>query len=198
MKKMKQERTLVLIKPDAVKRSLTGEVIQRIESRGLKVIALQMIWPDKEKMEKHYPTSEDWVTGLGKNTARAYEEFQLPTTLLDDYGTDDLHQIGKQVREWLIEFMISGPIVKIVIEGLHAVKMVRKIVGHTIPAFADMGTIRGDFSVDSPALANTEKRPVQNLIHASGNAEEAAYEIAHWFTEKELHSFVRTEEDLMP
>ncbi|MEK7642869.1 MAG: nucleoside-diphosphate kinase [Patescibacteria group bacterium] len=197
MAKPQQERTLILIKPDGVKRALIGEIIRRIEQRGLKVIALQMIHPTKEQMNDHYPKDTGWIQGLGKNTSRSYQEFNIPSTLMDDYGTEDELEIGGRVREWLVDFMISGPIVKIVIEGLHAIKMVRKIIGSTIPAFAEMGTIRGDFSVDSPVLANVQKRAVHNLIHASGNPEEAAYEIKHWFTSEEIHSFHRSEEDSM-
>lgn len=194
MKNPREERTLVLIKPDAVARGLLGEVISRIEARGLKIIALQMIWPALEEMDKHYPKDAEWITGLGRNTARSYEEFKIPSTLKDDYGTEDLFEIGQMVRKWLVEFMVSGPIVKIAVEGLHAIRMVRKIVGPTIPAFAEMGTIRGDFSVDSPALANVEKRAVRNLIHASGNPEEAAHELALWFREEEIHSYSRSAE----
>lgn len=197
MQKPHEERTLVLIKPDGVKRGLVGEVLARIEKRGLKIIALEMIWPTKAEMDKHYPKDTEWITGLGRNTAKSYEEFKIPSTLTDDYGTEDHHKIGMMVRAWLVDFMVSGPIVKIVVEGLHAIRMVRKIVGPTIPAFAEMGTIRGDFSVDSPVLANVQKRAVRNLIHASGNPEEAQHEIALWFTPKEIHAYKRSEEDTM-
>jgi nucleoside-diphosphate kinase len=197
MFKPTEERTLVLIKPDGVKRGLVGEILCRFEARGLKIIALQMLWPTREQMDKHYPKDKEWITGLGKNTARSYEEFKIPSTLFDDYGTEDHFEIGKMVREWLVDFMVSGPLVKIVVEGLHAIRMVRKIVGPTIPAFAEMGTIRGDFSVDSPVLANVQKRAVRNLIHASGNPAEAEFEIQHWFRPEELHGYRRSEEDTM-
>lgn len=197
MVKPTQERTLVLIKPDGVKRGIVGEIIHRFEARGLKIVALQMARPTREQMDAHYPKDVEWITGLGKNTARSYEEFKIPSTLLEDYGTEDTHEIGKMVRTWLVDFMVSGPIVKIVVEGLHAIRMVRKIVGPTIPAFAEMGTIRGDFSVDSPVLANMQKRAVHNLIHASGNPAEAEYEIQHWFSPEEIHGYYRKEEDTM-
>lgn len=194
---LKEEKTLVLIKPDGVKRGLIGEIIGRIEQRGLKIIALEMFWPSKEEMDAHYPKDKDWITGLGKNTARAYEEYKMPTTLMEDYGTEDLYEIGKSVRAWLIDFMVSGPLVKMVVSGLHAIPMVRKIVGSTIPSLADMGTIRGDFSVDSPALANIQKRAVHNVVHASGNEEEAKNEINLWFSSDEIHEYQRAEEDIM-
>ena len=193
---MEKESTLVLIKPDGVKRGLIGEVIKRFEARGLKIIALNMVWPSKEQIDKHYPKTRDWIEGLGKNTAKSYKEFNIPSTLQEDYGTEDVYEIGKKVREWLIEFMVSGPIIKMVVEGLHAIKMVRKIVGPTVPAFAEVGTIRGDFSIDSPDFANIKRRAVHNLIHASGNKEEAEYEISHWFSKEELHSYSTIHENL--
>jgi nucleoside-diphosphate kinase len=101
------------------------------------------------------------------------------------------------VYKWNTEFLTSGPMVVMVFSGIHAIDMVRKIVGKTLPVFAEMGTIRGDFSVDSPALANTGKRAVHNLIHASGDPEEAEREIKHWFIEKEIHDYKRAEEDIM-
>lgn len=196
MQHPKSERTLVLIKPDGVKRGLVGEIIKRFESRGLKIIALEMANPKREEMDEHYPKDEEWITGLGRNTAKSYEEFKISSTLMQDYGTENHYKIGTMVREWLVDFMVSGPIIKIAVEGLHAIRMVRKIVGPTIPAFAEMGTIRGDFSVDSPVLANVQKRAVHNLIHASGNPEEAAHEIKHWFRPEEIHSYKRTEDEL--
>lgn len=197
MANLREEKTVVMVKPDGVKRGLVGEIVRRIEQRGLKVIALQMFRPTPEQMDVHYPKDRDWITNLGRNTARAYEEYKIPSTLKADYGTDDLYEIGVMVRKWLIDFMISGPLVKMVVSGLHAIAMVRKIVGPTIPSFAEMGTIRGDFSVDSPALANAQRRAVHNLAHASGNTEEAAHELALWFKDGEIHDYKRAEEDIM-
>jgi len=192
---MEKERTLVLIKPDGVKRSLIGEVIKRFEARGLKIVALGMIHPTKEQMDMHYPKDHGWIENLGKNTARGYEEFKSPTTIKEDFGTDSLYEIGKEIRKWLIDYMTSDPVVKMVVEGLHSVKAVRKIVGQTIPAFADLGTIRGDFSIESPDYANMKKRALQNLIHASGSTEEAEQEIKLWFTPEEIHDY-QTAHDL--
>ena len=84
-----------------------------------------------------------------------------------------------------------------VVQGLHAVEMVRKITGGTLPSQADMGTLRGDYSVDSPLLANAQKRGVRNIVHASGNTAEAEQEVKLWFTPKEIHSYSRAEEDIM-
>lgn len=197
MANLQQEKTVVIVKPDGVKRGLVGEIIRRIEQRGLKVIALRMFWSTPEQMDEHYPKDREWITNLGRNTARAYQEYKLSSTLLEDYGTEDLYEIGVMVRKWLIDFMTSGPLVKMVVSGLHAIAMVRKVVGPTIPSFAEMGTIRGDFSVDSPALANAQKRAVRNLAHASGNQEEAAHELSIWFSPEEIHDYKRAEEDIM-
>ena len=112
-----EERTLVIIKPDGVKKHLVGETLKRFESRGLKIIALQMIWPTKEQMDLHYPKDKEWIAGLGKNTIRSYKEFEVATTLKEDFGTEDPYKIGLKVREWLIDYMTSDPIIKMVIEG---------------------------------------------------------------------------------
>jgi len=192
-----QERTLVLIKPDGVKRGLIGEIISRFEKRGLKVIALDMVHPTREEMERHYPKDRAWITNLGQNLLKSAQEYDVVVDLKKDYGTEDLYEIGCKVREWLIEFMISGPVVKMIIEGIHAIKMVRKIVGPTIPSFAEMGTIRGDYSVDSPAFANPMRRAIRNLVHASGNLEEAEQEIKFWFKPYQINPYKRAEEDIM-
>ena len=197
MANLREEKTVVIIKPDGVKRGLIGEIIRRIEQRGLKIIALEMIWATPEQMDAHYPQDRDWITNLGRNTQRAYQEYNVPRTLAEDYGTEDLYEIGKMVRGWLITFMTSGPLVKMVVAGLHAIAMARKIVGPTVPSFAEMGTIRGDYSVDSPALANMERRALHNLVHASGDAAEAAHELAQWFRQEEIHDYKRAEEDIM-
>jgi len=186
---MDKERTLVLIKPDGIKRHLIGEVIRRFETRGLKIVALKMIHPTKSQMDMHYPKDKAYITQLGEKTIKTYKEFELPSTLIEDYNTEDPYKIGLLVRKWLVDFMTSGPIVKMIVEGLHSIKMVRKLIGHTIPAFAEPGTIRGEFSVDSPAIANIKKRAVKNLIHASGNKEEAEHEIKLWFLPEEMHDY---------
>jgi nucleoside-diphosphate kinase len=99
-------------------------------------------------------------------------------------GTSDALEIGKMVRGWLLDYLTSAPMVRMVIQGVHAVDMVRKIVGDTLPYRAEMGTIRGDFSVDSPTLANKEQRAVMNIVHASATPEESEHEIEFWFGNK--------------
>ncbi|KKT29859.1 nucleoside-diphosphate kinase [Candidatus Giovannonibacteria bacterium RIFCSPLOWO2_12_FULL_44_25] len=193
--KPKEERTLVLIKPDGVKRGLAGEVVRRIEQRGLKIVALKMIWVTKDQIDKHYPKDPAWVHRLGEKSLGTYQKYGIdPVQAL---GTADADEIGKMVRGWIVDFMVSGPLVKMVVEGVHAIDMVRKLCGNTLPNLAEMGTIRGDYSVDSPALANSDKRAVHNIIHASETSEEAAHELAYWFSKDEIHDYKRAEEDIM-
>lgn len=177
--KLKEEQTFVLIKPDAVQKGLIGEIIKRFEQRDLKIVALEMFQPTIEQIDMHYPKDEKWVTRLGEKSLSTYKKYDIdPVPLV---GSDDPSKIGPLVRGWVIDYMTSAPLVRMVVQGLHAVDIVRKITGPTLPFLAEMGTIRGDFSIDSPALANTEKRAVMNLVHASETPEEAQHEIKHWF-----------------
>ncbi|MFA6415944.1 MAG: nucleoside-diphosphate kinase [Candidatus Paceibacterota bacterium] len=177
----KEERTYLMIKPDGVRKGLIGEIIKRIEQRDLKVVALEMFQPTVDQIDNHYPKDEAWIKRLGSKTMNTYNKYGFDP--IEEIGTADEMEIGKKVRGWLIDYMTSAPLVKMVIQGIHAVDVVRKIAGPTIPATADMGTIRGDFSIDSPVLANKEKRAVMNLIHASETPEEAEHEIKHWFSD---------------
>ena len=184
MSQLKGEKTLVLIKPDGVKRGLTGEIIARFEKTGLKIAALKMVWVDKDFAAKHYPSSRmEFLKGMGEKTIQTYAKYGKSPK--QEMGTDDPVEIGKMVNHWNLEFLTSGPVAAIVLEGLHAVDNVRMVVGNTIPAFAPPGTIRGDYSIDSPALANERKRALHNLVHASGTIDEAAQEITLWFSPEE-------------
>lgn len=196
MKHIKQQRTLALVKPDGVKRGLTGEVIQRIERRGLKVIALKMVQVDRKHLEDHFPKDDEWMGRLGDKGLKTFAEYDIDPA--ETMGTKDRMEIGKNVKESLFEYMVSGPIVAMVVEGFHSIDMVRKLAGNTLPVFAEMGTIRGDYSVDSPAIANVEGRAIKNIMHASETPEEAANEIKLWFPdESEIHDYARAEEDTM-
>lgn len=175
----KKEQTFVLVKPDGVRKGLIGEIISRLEQRDMKIVGLEMFMPTREQIDNHYPKDPVWVKRLGEKTMSTYEKYGYDA--IEDYGTDDPEKIGPLVRDWIIDYMTSAPLVKMVVEGVHSVDMVRKIAGPTMPYLADMGTIRGDFSNDSPALANAEKRAVMNLIHASETPEESAHEIEYWF-----------------
>jgi nucleoside-diphosphate kinase len=189
MKHPKEERTYVMIKPDGVRKGLIGEIIKRFEQRDLKIVALEMFKPTKDLIDNHYPKKEEWITRLGEKTKATYEKYGYD--LVADFGTNDTSKIGPEVRKWLIDYMTSSPLVKMVVQGVHAVDVVRKIAGQTMPYLADMGTIRGDFSIDSPALANKEKRAVMNIVHCSETPEEAEHEIKHWFVNGEIHEYKR-------
>lgn len=190
-----EETAVLIIKPDGVKRGLTGEIIRRVEVRGLKIISLQMVWATRGQMDTHYPKDQEWISRLGEKTLATYQKYGYDAQ--EELGTEDTLEIGKQVRGWLVDFMTSGPLVKMIVKGVHAVDMVRKLAGPTMPAQADMGTIRGDFSVDSAAAANRDKRAVHNLVHASETPEEAAHEMKLWFSPTEIHDYKRAEEDMM-
>ncbi len=191
----KEEKTVVLIKPDGVKRGLIGEITSRIENRGLKIIALGMIWATKEQIDDHYPKDKKWIIRLGEKTKATYKKYGFNTK--KELGTIDSAKIGQMVRKWLIEYMTSGPLIKIIVKGIHAIDMARKMAGNTVPALAEMGTIRGDFSVDSPAAANRNKRAVHNIVHASENEKEAKHEIEFWFSPEEIHDYKRADDDIM-
>jgi nucleoside-diphosphate kinase len=195
MQHLKQERTLVLVKPDGVKRGLVGEVVSRIERRGLKVIAMRMVQVDRAHLEEHFPKELAWVERIGGKSLKTFEEYGIDPVAAQ--GTSNPAEIGAKVKESLFSYMQSGPIVAMVIEGIHAITMVRKIAGHTLPNMAEMGTVRGDYSVDSPAVANLEGRAIHNIMHASETPEESANEIGLWFKPEELHSYIRAEEDVM-
>ncbi len=185
----KEERTFLMIKPDGVRKGLIGEIIRRVEQRDMKIVALEMFQPTKEQIDGHYPKDEKWIRRLGEKTLATYEKYGYDAQ--KELGTTDTLKIGKDVRGWLINFMTAAPLVKIVVQGIHAVDMVRKIVGATMPYQAEMGTIRGDFSADSPALANKEKRAVMNLVHASETPEEATHEIEFWFGKRQIFTYKR-------
>jgi nucleoside-diphosphate kinase len=192
---VRHERTLILVKPDGVQRALSGTILARFEQVGLKIVGLKMVQAQRAVLERHYPADEAWVRTIGGKTREAFESYGLDVRAM--MGTDDPLTIGRQVRGWLIEFMQTTPVIAAVLEGVHAVSITRKIVGKTLPVFAEPGTIRGDFSTDAPTVANAGRRPVRNLIHASGTVEEAEHEVALWFSPQELYAYRRADEDAM-
>lgn len=186
-KSPKEEKTVVMIKPDGVKRGLVGEIISRIEKRGLKIVSLEMIWAKRDQVDKHYPKDKEWIARLGEKTLASYKKYKIDAK--KDLGTDDPFKIGKMIREWLLDYLTSGPMVKIIVKGNHAIEMVRKLAGNTMPADAEMGTIRGDFSIDDPGIANREKRAVYNMLHVSETPEEAEHEIEFWFAAEDIYDY---------
>lgn len=187
------EQTLVLIKPDGVRRGLVGEILHRFERLGLKIVALKMVQPSEALLEKHYKSSnESTLRRWGEKTLSTYTKYGKDAQ--KDLGTTDPLELGKMVKNWLFDYVTSGPVVAILLEGKHAVENVVAMTGPTMPVSASAGTIRGDFSTDSAAYANEEKRGVMNLVHISASIEEANFEKTVWFTDKEIHSYQRLEE----
>jgi nucleoside-diphosphate kinase len=172
------EDTLVLIKPEGVQKGIIGDVISRFERAGMKIIGLKMVLPSEEIAEAHYPLTEEWATSLTSKTRESYTKKGVTPPKI----TDDPMVYGTQIQSWLKRHLKSGVIIAMVIRGNCAVEIVRKLVGSTDPKSAAAGTIRGDFSVDSYDLADSERRVIQNVIHASSSVEEARREIAVWFS----------------
>ena len=194
---IKFQRTFCMIKPDGVMRGLVGDIVARIEKAGLKVVAMKMTRATEEQVRAHYPMEDlTWVNRLGDKSLSGFDDLDgvEPKEIL---GSDDREVLGPQVAEGLVAYMTSGPVVCMVVEGIQAIEMIRKLAGHTLPFKAAVGTIRGDYSVDSPAIANAEKRSIHNLFHASENAGEAENEIKLWFGKEGVHEYQRTGEDIM-
>jgi len=192
--KYKRQRTFVMIKPDGVQRGLIGEIIQHFEKKVLKITAMKMIRPTEEQVRAHYPMNNPaWIERLGGKSLSGFEGLDVdPEEFL---GTKDKVEIGKNVAESLVKFMTSGPVIIMIIEGLQARDMVRKIVWHTLPNKADMGTIRADYSIDTPLIANVEGRSIHNLIHASETEQEAENEIKLRFgNATDVYEYERTDE----
>lgn len=186
--KVRFERTFCMIKPDGVMRGVVGDIISRIERAGLKIVAMKMILPTEEQVRAHYPVSDEaWVTRLGSKSLGSFDN--LSVSAEEILGTTDKKQIGEEVVTNLIRFMTSGPVICMVVEGVQAVAMVRKLAGATLPFMADMGTIRGDYSVDSPAVANAQQRSIHNLFHASETLEEVDQEIKVWFDGETIQDY---------
>jgi len=181
------ERTFVMIKPEGVQRSLIGDIIKRIEQVGLRIVAMKMIQPTREFVEKFYPSDNEWFKSVG---ARAKESFiRQGLDVKKSYGSEDSTEMGKVVKKWLIDTITRGPVVGMVIEGNRAIIIVRKMCGNTYPDIALPGTIRGDFSTESVEEANVQGRAIWNVIHASGNEEEAKNEINLWFRKEDIMSY---------
>ncbi len=178
------EKTVVLIKPDGVRRGLIGEIVGRFEKVGLQMIACKMVDVPEELATQHYGYEEGWFQNVGEKLIEFYGEHgQDPE---EEIGTKEPVEIGKKIQHWNVNYLTEGPVLAMIWQGDNAVSVVRKIVGATFPNNSAPGTIRGDYSFDSPDSANSEGRSVRNLIHASGAPEEAQFERELWFKEKEI------------
>jgi len=175
------QQTLVLIKPDALERGLTGEIISRFERVGLRIVQIKSVIPDKALVESHYPITDEWSENVGKRTLADFEKNGL--NVKENLGTDNPIEIGRLVHQWNVEQFTGAEIIALVIEGVNAIEAVRKICGPTLPLLAQSGTIRGDYSTTSAVIENSLKKPIRNLVHASGDPDEAKREIKLWFPE---------------
>lgn len=177
------ERTLVLIKPDGVQRGFVGEIIGRFERVGLKLVAMKMVHAAHEDVDRHYALTEEWMKNVYEKAKAKYEASG------EGFPYPDHIAYGTEIKNGLVAFLKSAPIVALVWEGEKSVSLVRKLVGATEPASSAPGTIRGDLSHDTYALSNAQNRPLRNLIHASGAVDEAEHEIKIWFTDVELYQY---------
>ena len=176
---MIKEKTLVIVKPDGVQRSLVGDIIARIERTGLKIIAMKMLLASEDTLWKHYDKDDTWFIEKG---AIAIESRKSQGLEVDKEAIE----YGKDILRGNISFMTSGPVIALIVQGNQSVGVVKKLVGGTEPLTSDVGTIRGDYTVDTYSLANSSSRAVRNLVHCSDKVSEAEREIALWFNESEI------------
>jgi nucleoside-diphosphate kinase len=185
-----QERSLVLLKPDTVQRSLVGELIKRFENTGLKISAMKMIVPTEAQLLTHYNKDDAWYQRKGEG---------IVTELIAQGQeiTKEPMEYGKDIIRTIVRYMTAAPVVAMILEGNKAVSVVTKIVGSTEPSTSDVGTIRGDYTVDSYSHATFENRAVRNLVHQSESPEEAEREIVIWFKDEEIMNYVTAQERIM-
>jgi nucleoside-diphosphate kinase len=190
MTNTKRERSFVIIKPDGIQRSLMGEIIKRLERTGLKFVAFKFFVPDEDRCWKHYDKDDTWFNEKGANIVKDLKEAGLPVE-------KEAIEYGKDIIKQLAILMTSGPVLAFVLEGNQAVGIVKKIVGGTEPLTSDVGTIRGDLTLDSYALAGIDGRAVRNLIHCSDKVDEAEREIKLWLDEKDFVSYRLVQEQIL-
>ena len=180
------ERTLVLLKPDAVQRGLLGEILHRFERSGLKIIGMKMLKATNDIATKHY--SDKLISIVGAKSKKDWDAAGVKSD-------QTIEQIGTTIVSSLRTMLLNHALVAVCIEGVSAVENVRKLVGPTGCKDAPPGTIRGDFGHCSLGYASTRKKNIANLIHASGNKEEAEFEVKLWFKQEELFAYKNVHED---
>ena len=186
----KKQRTFVAIKHDGVQRSLVGEIIKRIERTGLKIVAMKMFVPSREKAIEHYGKDDVWCEEKGSKLIEALKtKGKTPNKTAVEYG--------REIVEALLKYFTLGPIVGFIVEGNESVAIVKKLVGGTEPTTSDVGTIRGDFTLDSYSTANIDGRAVRNLMHCSDKPEEAEREINIWFKPEEIIGYRHIQEEIL-
>lgn len=183
------EKTLIILKPDAIQRGLIGNIFEVLENAGLKLLAAKMVKPTQEVVKKHYPGTKEWILEMGEKTRASFEKAQI--NVQEKMGTDDPYQLGNYVYERLIKYWGEGPIIVSVWQAPSAIAVARKLRGHTIPTLAEPGTIHAQYSFDSSVLSSSLDRVVKTFIHASGSNEEAEREINYWFPGTKLKNYER-------
>lgn len=186
----KKEKTFVILKPDAIQRGLIGESIKRFEAAGLKLVAMKFVVADEDILWKHYNKDEAWFQKKGEITIKNRQDMGMPIE-------KEAIEYGKDIIRALVKFMSCGPVVQMIWEGNQAIGVVKKIVGGTEPTTSDVGTIRGDLTLDSYELANRDERAVRNLVHCSDEVSEAEREIKLWFSEKEIMNYRLVAESIL-
>jgi len=188
------ERTLIIIKPDAVKRGLVGVIIDTFENVGLKLMATKMLKPSKDVIKNHYPGTPEWIKEMGEKTLSSFK--QSGVDVKEKMGTNDPNELGQFVYDRLIKYWMEGPIVVMVWQGPDAIQIARKLRGHTIPLLAQTGTLHSDYSFDSSTLSSSLDRVIKTFVHASGDVEEAEREIKYWFKNTEFKNYEREIDEL--
>lgn len=186
----KRERSLVILKPDAIQRSLVGTIINRIENTGLKFVAMRLVVPKAEQCWTHYNKDEVWFLKKGTRVVDDRKAQNLPIE-------KEALEYGKDIIQANVDFFTSGPVLAFIVEGNQSVAIVKKLVGGTEPTTSDVGTIRGDLTVDSYALSSIDNRAVRNLVHCSDSPEEAEREIPIWFKESEILKYRLVQEQIL-
>ncbi len=186
----KKERSFVAVKHDGVQRAVVGEIIKRIERTGLKMVALKMFVPTMDKTIEHYGKDDAWCIKVGERTIEGLKKEGRPVE-------KEALDYGKDVLNALYKYFTLGPVVGMIIEGNSAVTIVKKLVGGTEPTTSDVGTIRGDLTVDSYQISNVDSRAVRNLIHCTDKPEEAEREINIWFSPEEIINWRSIQEEIL-
>ncbi|MBP5204486.1 nucleoside-diphosphate kinase [bacterium] len=174
------EKTLVLIKPDVLQRQIVGEIFSRFERKGIKIVAMRMLNATKEQVGEHYIDDPAYLIETGEKAKKGAEARG------EDVSDWNSLERGKIVRQRNIDYLTSGPIIAMVLEGFGVVAQVRKILGSASPADSDLGTIRDDYSLDTYALADYISRSTRTMLHASDSVENAEREIKIWFKDKDI------------
>ena len=188
--KASKDISLVLIKPDGVQRSLVGDIINRFERRGLKIKAMKMLVPTVEQCESHYNKDDAWFTKKGEGIVEDLKKDNLPVE-------KEAIEYGRDIIRTVVKYLTAGPVVAMVLEGHAAPAVVTSLVGGTEPLTADVGTIRGDYTIDSYYMATVDNRAVRNLIHCSESDDEARRETAIWFGDAELMEYTTAQERIL-